>query len=92
MITGAMDFRFRRRSRIAPDLNNSGGSESIVRRAAGIIMRSHSTRTTVGIPGTGIGYMDQMLRTPVRLGHPKTGGIVAAIALTAFVLLAIALA
>jgi len=55
-----MDFRFHRRSRIAP---------------AGIIS-----------------YSEQMLRTPVRHGHPKTGGVVAAIALTAFVLLAIALA
>ena len=37
-------------------------------------------------------YGEQTLRTPVRQGHPKTGGVVAAIAVTAFVLLAIALA
>ena len=56
-------------------------------------LRSRRTfRIAPGFPATGLSYGEQTLRTPVRQGHPKTGGVVAAIAVTAFVLLAIALA
>ena len=73
-----MGFRVRRRFRIAPGLR--------------INVSERRARTTVGIPEPVIIYKDQTPRTPVRHGHPKTGGIVAALALTALVLLAIALA
>ena len=73
-----MGFRFRRRFRIEPDLR--------------INVSKRSKQTTIGTPGTGGSYWEQIPRTPVRHGHPKTGGVVAAIALSALMLLAIALA
>lgn len=55
-----MGFRFRRRVRIAPgialNISKSGVSTSIGGRGATINASRRGTRTTVGLPGTGLSY------------------------------------
>jgi hypothetical protein len=55
-----MGFRFRRTVRLLPGLrlnpSKSGVSASIGTRGAWLTLGRNGTRTTVGIPGTGISY------------------------------------
>ncbi len=55
-----MPFRFRRSIRIAPgirlNLSKSGVSTSVGERGAHITVGHGHTRTTVGVPGTGLSY------------------------------------
>jgi hypothetical protein len=55
-----MPFRFRRSIRIAPDIrlnvSKSGLSTTVGRRGAHVTIGHGHTRTTVGIPGTGVSY------------------------------------
>jgi hypothetical protein len=53
-------LRFRRRLRIAKglhlNLSKSGPSISVGGRGASVTFCKHGTRTTVGLPGTGLSY------------------------------------
>lgn len=55
-----MGFRFRRRVRILPglwfNLSKTGGSVSIGGRGATLNLGPRGTRTTVGLPGSGLSY------------------------------------
>lgn len=72
-----MGFRFRRSVRIAPglrlNLSKSGGSVSVGRRGATVNLSGRGTRTTVGLPGTGISYSST---TSSRRSSRQPGGIV----------------
>ena len=64
-----MGFRFQRRIRILPGLrinvSKSGVSESIGGRGGWLTIGPRGTRTTVGIPGTGLSYTEQQKRGAV---------------------------
>ncbi len=57
-----MGFRFRRRIKIAPgislNVSKSGLSTSLGRRGFTVNIGRGKTRTTVGLPGTGISYSE----------------------------------
>ena len=80
-----MPFRFQRRIRILPGLrinvSNSGVSESIGRRGAWFTLGPRGTRTTVGLPGTGLSYTEQ--------SKSRVGGIAAFGVILALVVLAV---
>jgi hypothetical protein len=58
-----MGFRFRRSFKVAPgfrlNFSKSGVSTSVGRRGLWFTMGPRGTRTTVGIPGTGLSYTEQ---------------------------------
>ena len=58
----AMGFRFSRRIKIAPgvrlNLSKSGVSTSVGRKGAWMTFGSKGTRSTVGIPDTGVSYSE----------------------------------
>ena len=70
-----MGFRFRRSFRIAPgfrvNASKSGVSQSFGRRGAWFTIGPRGTRSTVGLPGTGLSYTEES-----RKGS-GAGGIVA---------------
>ena len=70
-----MAFRFRRSLRI----NASQSSATF---------RPHETRTTIGVPGSGVRYTE---RTPIRQGRTKTGGLLDAVIYVGLLVAAIAL-
>ena len=57
-----MGFRFQRRIKILPgvtiNLSKSGVSASLGVRGAHVTLGNGKTRTTVGIPGTGLSYTE----------------------------------
>ena len=57
-----MGFRFRRRIKIAPgirlNIGKNGMSTSVGRRGFTMNIGRGKTRTTVGLPGTGLSYSD----------------------------------
>ncbi|MCX7174138.1 MAG: DUF4236 domain-containing protein [Proteobacteria bacterium] len=57
-----MGFRFRKRIRILPgfwfNLSKSGISTSVGGKGLTVNLKDGKTRTTVGIPGTGISYSE----------------------------------
>ena len=59
-------LRFRRSIRIGPglrvNLSKSGVSTSIGRRGAWFTMGPRGTRSTVGLPGSGLSYTEQSRR------------------------------
>ena len=61
-----MPFRFRRSIRIAPgirlNLGKSGVSTSVGERGAHVTLGHGHTRTTVGLPGTGLSYTPRRRR------------------------------
>ena len=67
-----MPFRFQRRFRILPglrlNLSKSGVSTSIGTRGAWFMIGPRGTRTTVGLPGTGLSCTEQ---TSARRSAPK---------------------
>lgn len=56
-----MGFRFSRRIKVAPgvrlNISNSGVSTSVGRKGAWLTFGSRGTRSTVGVPGTGVSYL-----------------------------------
>ena len=48
----------------------------------------HETRTTTGVPGSGVRYTE---RTPIRQGRTKTGGLLDAVIYVGLLVAAIAL-
>jgi hypothetical protein len=86
-----MGLRFYRRIRVAPgfrvNLNKSGLSVSAGGRGHWLTFSPRGNRATVGLPGTGVSYTE-------KLGGRQSGrsfGIVIAIAIIGFILLAAAL-
>jgi hypothetical protein len=58
-----MGFRFRRSFRVFPgfkiNVSKSGVSESVGTRGAWFTIGPRGTRTTVGLPGSGLSYTEQ---------------------------------
>ncbi len=63
-----MGFRFRKRIKILPgiwfNLSKSGISTSIGGKGLTVNLKNGKTRTTVGIPGTGISYSETSTGNP----------------------------
>jgi hypothetical protein len=90
-----MGLRFRRRFTIIPgirlNVSKSGVSASIGRRGAWFTFGGKGTRTTVGIPGTGISYTtssshgarQQPLQTPATSHTASRGCLVSLLLLLA---------
>ena len=87
-----MGFSFRRNSRVASGLrinaSKSGASQSIGRGDARFTLGPHQTRTTLGVPGSGVRYTE---RTPIRQGRTKTGGLLDAVIYVGLLAAAIAI-
>ena len=66
LYAGAMGFRFSRRFSIMPgvrlNVSKSGWSTSVGRKGAWFTLGPRGTRTTVGVPGTGLSYSEQSAR------------------------------
>ena len=82
-----MGFRFRRRIRIAPgiqlNIGKTGISTSVGGRGLTMNIGRGKTRTTVGIPGTGLSYSESSsLTAPSR---SRSGGLVWLILIALFV-------
>ena len=80
-VMSPMGFRFRRSFKVAPgfrlNLSKSGVSTSVGRRELWFTVGPRGTRTTVGIPGTGLSYTEQSkLARPTALddNHMTTPG------------------
>ena len=88
-------FRFRRTIHIGPgpriNLSESGVSTPVGHRSAWFTVGPHGTRTTVGVQGTDLRYMQQTPTTPVRQGRAATPGLVVAFVIVGFLLAVIAL-
>ena len=87
--------RFRRTIHTGPgpriNLSESGVSTPAGHRSAWITGGPHGTRTTVGVQGTDLRYMQQTPTTPVRQGRAVTPGLVVALVIVGFMLVVIAL-
>ncbi|MBW4035274.1 MAG: DUF4236 domain-containing protein [Proteobacteria bacterium] len=63
-----MGFRFRKRIRIAPglgiNLSKSGASVSVGGRGAMLNFGRRGKRVTIGVPGTGVSYSEQIGTNP----------------------------
>jgi hypothetical protein len=75
-----MGFRFRKRVKLLPgvtlNVSKTGVSTSIGRSGATVNIRKGRTKTTIGIPGTGLSYTDETSTPSKRLGgaeHPLLG-------------------
>ena len=84
-----MGFRFQRRIRIGPglriNLSKSGVSTSVGGRGGWFTFGPRGTRTTVGLPGTGLSYTEQ---SKSRVG---TGGALVVTLLVLLVLVVLAI-
>ena len=73
----AMGFRFHRSIRLLPglrlNLSKSGVSTSIGTRGAWLTFGKRGTRSTVGIPGTGISYTEALPRHQQQTEHRQAG-------------------
>jgi hypothetical protein len=87
-----MAFSFHRNSKVASGLRinacKSGVSQSIERGDARFTLGPHGTRTTMGVPRSGVRYTE---RTPIRQGRTKTGGLLDAVIYVGLLAAAIAL-
>ena len=99
-----MGFRFRRSVRLIPGIrvnfSTTGTSLSVGRRGATVNLGKRGIRGTVGLPGTGISYLEtapwhrRVARragqlaanpTPVRRGYPIVGWLILIVAVVAVV-------
>lgn len=74
-----MGFRFRRSVRLLPgvrlNISKSGVSASLGGRGAMINLSRKGARGTIGLPGTGLSYSDQIVSTrQARREEPVEGG------------------
>jgi L,D-peptidoglycan transpeptidase YkuD (ErfK/YbiS/YcfS/YnhG family) len=72
-----MGFRFRKRIKILPgfwfNISKSGISTSIGSKGLTVNLKDGKTRTTVGIPGTGLSYRTTSTSTPEESAPTRSG-------------------
>ena len=83
-----MGWRFRRTLRVAPgislNLSKSGVSTSMGVRGAHVTMGHGQTRTTVGVPGSGVSYTSVKQYQRGRSRHPVRDYLLGLAVLAAF--------